>query len=49
MFEMFNAMFKFYEGPGDGEKNTYNIDISEDMTPNDVMNKVLEILDKHYK
>ena len=49
MLEMFNAMFKFYEGPGDGEKNTYNIDISENMTPNDVMNKVLEILDKHYK
>ena len=49
MLEMFNAIFKFYEGPGDGEKNTYNVDISEDMTPNDVMNQVLEIFDKHYK
>ena len=47
MFEMFTAMFKFYEGPGNGEKNTFNVDISEDMTPNDVMNKVLEILDKN--
>ena len=44
-----NKFAEFYEGPGEGEKNTYNIDIDEKMTPNDVMNEVLQILDKHCK
>ena len=38
---------KFYEKPGDGEKNTYNVDISEDMTKKDVLGTVLEILNKN--
>ena len=35
-----------YEGPAEDEKNTFNVEITEDMTPKDVMSKVLEILDK---
>ena len=35
-----------YEGPAEGEKNTFNVEITENMTPKDVMSKVLEILDK---
>ena len=49
LLELFNKIFELYEGPGIGEKNTYNIDITENMTPDDVMDKVLEIVDKHYK
>ena len=49
IIELFNKFYEMYEGPGDGEENTYNIDITENMTPNDVMNHVLEILDKHCK
>ena len=49
IIQMFEKIFKFYEGPGEGEKNIYNIDINEDMTPDDVMNEVLEILNKHCK
>ena len=45
--EFLAKMFDFYEGPGEGEKNTFNIDITEDMSPKDVMDKVLEILDKN--
>ena len=37
-------MHQLYEKPGDGEKNTYNVDITEDMTRKDVFNKVMEIL-----
>ena len=37
-------LYQLYEGPGDGEKNVYNINITEDMTQDDIMNKALEIL-----
>ena len=39
---------KFYERPGDGEKNTYNVDITEEMTKKDVLDTVLEILKKNH-
>ena len=39
---------KFYEKPGDGEKNTYNVDITEDMTKQDVLDSVLEILKENH-
>ena len=42
--EMLSKMCKLYEGPGDGEKNTYNVDITEDMDRKDVLNKVMEVL-----
>ena len=41
---MVTRINKFYEGPGDGEKNTYNVKITEDMTKKDVLDKVLEII-----
>ena len=44
LLDMMNKFAEFYEGPGEGEKNTYNIDIDEKMTPKDVMDKVLETL-----
>ena len=47
MIDMLTQMFEIYEGPGEGEKNTFNVDITIDMTPNDVKEKVLEILAKH--
>ena len=37
-------LYQLYEGPGDGEKNTYNVKITEDMTKKDVLDKVLEII-----
>ena len=39
---------KFYERPGDGEKNTYKVDITEEMTKKDVLDTVLEILKKNH-
>ena len=39
--------FDMYEKPVEDEKNTYNIDITEDMTPKHVLAKVLEILEKN--
>ena len=45
--EMLGKMYKLYEGPGDGEKNTYNVDITEVMSPKDVLDKVLEVLEKN--
>ena len=47
--EMLAKMYKLYEGPGEGEKNTYNVDITENMSPKDVLNKVLEVLQKNCK
>ena len=44
MIQFAAGIFEFYEKPGDGEKGTFNLDIDEDMTKEDVMNKVLEIV-----
>ena len=41
-----SSYHKLYELPGKSEPNTFNIDITDEMTPMDVMNKVLEILGK---
>ena len=45
--EMLKKIYKLYEGPGEGEKNTYNVDITEVMSPKDVLDKVLEVLEKN--
>ena len=42
--EIMMKLHKLYEKPGEDEKNTYNIDITEEMTKKDVLDKVLEIL-----
>ena len=41
---MLMGFHKFYEKPGDGEANTYNVDITPEMTRNDVLSKVLEVI-----
>ena len=42
--ELVQKLNEAYEGPGDGEKNTFNVDIDVGMTKKDVLEKVLEIL-----
>ena len=42
--KMLAGVFDFYDLPGEFEKNTYNVHITEYMTPKDVMQKVLKIL-----
>ena len=37
-------VFNFYEPAGNDEENAFNIDISEEMSVDDVMNKILEVL-----
>jgi len=44
VLEVLTKIHSRYEGPGDGEKNTYNVDIGENMTRKDVLDKVLEVL-----
>ena len=39
---------KFYERPGYEEKNTYNVDMTEEMTKKDVLDTVLEILKENH-
>ena len=38
------GIYDYYEKPEEDEKNTFNVDITENMTVDDVMNKVLGIL-----
>lgn len=44
IIEFLSKIYNLYEGPGEGEKNTYNIDITAEMTREDVKQKVLELL-----
>ena len=50
MAEEFNKVFesfaKMYESAGEDEKNAFDVHITEDMTPDDVAQKVLDILEK---
>ena len=46
ILDIFGKMFKAYEGPGFGEKKTYNVDIGVDMTTKDVLEKVLDLLNQ---
>ena len=47
VLEIMSKMHAAYEGPGDGEKNTYNVNITVGMTKKDVMDRVLETLDEN--
>ena len=49
IIKLLNHIHKYCEPPEQDEENTYNIDITEDMTPRDVMNIALEILDSRMK
>ena len=45
--ELLSKMYEAYEGPGDSEKNTFNINITVDMTKKDVLENVLGILNEN--
>ena len=49
MLKFLTAMYDEYELPGEGEQNCYNVDITDAMTPKDVMEKVFEVLEKNCK
>ena len=49
MLEVLSNIHELYELPGENEPNTFNVDITDDMKPQDVMGKVLEILDKNFE
>lgn len=44
MIAFLRTIFKLFEGPAEDEKNTLKVDITEEMTPEDVQKKVLEVL-----
>ena len=44
--KIFDSMSKMYESAGGDEKNAFDLHITEDMTPDDVVQKVLDILEK---
>ena len=48
ILEMLVKLNKFYERPGYGEKNTYNVYMTEEMTKKDVLDTVLEILKENH-
>merc|ERR1712020_143840 len=46
LVDTLTGYYKLYELPGKNEPNTFNVDITDGLTPKDVMDKVLELLDK---
>ena len=42
--EIFQVRLIFYSFTGDNEKGAFNVTITEDMSPDDVVNKVQEII-----
>ena len=49
MLEDLSNIHKLYELPGENEPNTFNVDITDNMKPQDVMKKVLDILEKNFE
>ena len=43
--KVFDSMTKMYESAGQDEENAFDLHITEDMTPDDVAQKVLDILE----
>ena len=43
--DMLKKMHGFYEPAGEDEENAFNITVSKDMTPKDVMEKAVQIID----
>ena len=43
--KVFDSMTKLYESAGKDEKNAFDVHITEEMTPDDVAQKVLDILE----
>ena len=48
MLEVLSNIHELYELPGENEPNTFNVDITDDMKPQDVMKKVLDILKNNF-
>ena len=48
LFKILTGLYDIYELPGENEKNTFNLDITEDMVPDDVVKKVQDILNDNY-
>ena len=48
MLEILSNLHELYELPGENEPNTFNVDITDDMKPQDVMKKVLDILENNF-
>ena len=48
MLEVLSNIHELYELPGVNEPNTFNVDINDDMKPQDVMKKVLDILKNNF-
>ena len=44
--DMLNKMYDSFEPAGEDEEGSYNVTITEDMTPDDVLKNVLEIIAK---
>ena len=47
ILKFFTAIFDACELPGEGEKNCFNVNITEEMSDTEVMKQVLEILKKN--
>ena len=48
IIKILTGLFDLYDLPREGEKNTFNVDITDDMVPNDVVKKVQDILNDKY-
>ena len=44
IINMMSNIYDLYELPGEGEENTFNVEITDELTPNDVLQKVMEII-----
>ena len=44
--DFFSKIIKLYESTGENEENTYDVIITEDMSPSDVTHKIIEIINK---
>ena len=49
MLEVLSSIHELYELPGENEPNTFNVDITDDMKPQDVMKKVLDLLENNFE
>ena len=49
LLDMLSGIHKLYELPEENEPNTFNVDITESMNRKDVLNKVLDILEKFFE
>ena len=46
IIDFFSKIIKLYEPTGENEENTYDVIITEDMSPSDVTHKIIEIVNK---